>query len=327
VATKLKSVDVVTVGVGLTATILAQELASTGLKVVGIERGRWRDTEHDFAMPGVHDELKYVRHKELMQDLSKETITFRNNASETALPMRQLGSFLPGEGVGGAAVHWGGLTWRFLPWDFETKSKTVERYGAKQVSDDCTMQDWGVSYQELEPHFNRFEQLLRDIGVFRGQVIGHPVAGQHEIAGVAAEILHAKSASFTKISGTADRMDAPEEAADPFPIVARSELRPAPATPREDCVSESAMHMQRLAILREGRNHGNFLCRKLRGKCVFLANRGVAPAIGPIEFGDQGLAALDPDLVHPIFVAVERQHPAVAAVMQGLDRIQHRFGR
>jgi gluconate 2-dehydrogenase alpha chain len=74
-ATKLKPVDVVTVGVGLTGTILAKELADTGLKVVGIERGRWRDTEPDFAMPGVHDELKYVRDKELMQDLSKETIT------------------------------------------------------------------------------------------------------------------------------------------------------------------------------------------------------------------------------------------------------------
>jgi gluconate 2-dehydrogenase alpha chain len=181
-ATKLKPVDVVTIGVGLTGTILAQELASTGLKVVGIERGRWRDTEHDFAMPGVHDELKYVRHKELMQDLSKETITFRNNASETALPMRQLGSFLPGEGVGGAAVHWGGLTWRFLPWDFETKSQTLSRYGAKQVSEECTMQDWGVSYAELETYFNRFEYLYGvsgKAGNLNGKIIpgGNPFEG------------------------------------------------------------------------------------------------------------------------------------------------------
>ena len=35
-ATKLKSVDVVTVGVGLTGTILAKELADSGLKVVGL---------------------------------------------------------------------------------------------------------------------------------------------------------------------------------------------------------------------------------------------------------------------------------------------------
>jgi len=181
-ATKLKPVDVVTVGVGLTGTILAKELADSGLKVVGIERGRWRDTDPDFAMPGVHDELKYVRDKELMQDLSKETITFRNAMSETALPMRQLGSFLPGEGVGGAAVHWGGLTWRFLPWDFETKSKTLARYGAKQVAEDCTMQDWGVTYEELEPHFNRFEYLYGvsgKAGNLNGKIIpgGNPFEG------------------------------------------------------------------------------------------------------------------------------------------------------
>jgi gluconate 2-dehydrogenase alpha chain len=181
-ATKLKPVDVVTIGVGLTGTILAKELADAGLKVVGIERGRWRDTDPDFAMPGAHDELKYVIHKELMQDLSKETITFRNAMNETALPMRQLGSFLPGEGVGGAAVHWGGLTWRFLPWDFETKSRTLARYGAKQVAEDCTLQDWGVTYEEIEPHFNRFEYLYGvsgKAGNLQGKIIpgGNPFEG------------------------------------------------------------------------------------------------------------------------------------------------------
>src|SRR5712691_9505033 len=181
-ATKLKPVDVVTVGVGLTGTILAKELADTGLKVVGIERGRWRNTDPDFSMPGVHDELKYVRNKELMQDLSKETITFRNSMNDLALPMRQLGSFLPGEGVGGAAVHWGGLTWRFLPWDFETKSRTLARYGAKQVSEECTLQDWGVTYDELEPHFSRFEYLYGvsgKAGNLHGKIIpgGNPFEG------------------------------------------------------------------------------------------------------------------------------------------------------
>jgi gluconate 2-dehydrogenase alpha chain len=181
-ATKLKSVDVVTVGVGLTGTILAKELADTGLKVVGLERGRWRDTDPDFAMPGAHDELKYVRRHELMQDLSKETLTFRNAMSETALPMRSLGSFLPGEGVGGAAVHWGGLTWRFLPWDFETKSRTLARYGKNQVAEDCTLQDWGVTYDELEPHFDRFEYLYGisgKAGNLQGRIIpgGNPFEG------------------------------------------------------------------------------------------------------------------------------------------------------
>jgi gluconate 2-dehydrogenase alpha chain len=158
-ATKLKPVDVVTVGVGLTATILAKELADAGLKVVGLERGAFRDTNPDFMLPNIHDELKYARRHELMQDLSRETLTFRNAMNETALPMRRLGSFLPGEGVGGAAVHWNGVTWRFLPWDFETRSRTIARYGKNFMAEDCTSQDWGVTYDELEPHFDRFEYL------------------------------------------------------------------------------------------------------------------------------------------------------------------------
>ena len=158
-ATKLKPVDVAIVGAGLTGTILAKELAESGLKVVALERGRWRDTQPDFAMPYAHDELRFVLRHDLMQDLSKETITFRNAMNETALPMRRLGSFRPGEGVGGAAVHWGGLTWRFLPWDFEARSRTLARYGENQIAEDCTSQDWGVTYDELERHFDRFEYL------------------------------------------------------------------------------------------------------------------------------------------------------------------------
>ena len=38
-------------------------------------------------------------------------------------------SFLPGNGVGGAGVHWNGQTWRFLPTDFQLRSHLEERYG------------------------------------------------------------------------------------------------------------------------------------------------------------------------------------------------------
>jgi gluconate 2-dehydrogenase alpha chain len=159
-ATRLKPVDVVTVGVGLTGSILGKELADAGLRVVGLERGPRRSTHPDFDMPGIHDELKYARRSELMQDLSRETVSFRNSVDQTALPMRQLGSFLPGDGLGGAAVHWNGQTWRFLPWDFETRSRTLARYGSDAIAADCTSQDWGVSYADLEPHFDRFERLF-----------------------------------------------------------------------------------------------------------------------------------------------------------------------
>lgn len=181
-ATRLKPVDVVTVGVGVTGSILGKEFADAGLKVVGLERGAMRDTHPDFDMPGIHDELKYARRYELMQDLSRETVTFRNAPAETALPMRQLGSFLPGEGLGGAGVHWNGHTWRFLPWDFQTRSQTIARYGKDALAADCTSQDWGVTYGELELHYDRFERLFGvggTAGNLRGEIRpgGNPFEG------------------------------------------------------------------------------------------------------------------------------------------------------
>jgi gluconate 2-dehydrogenase alpha chain len=153
--TTLDKVDVVTVGVGWTGGIIAAECAKEGLKVVGLERGRERSTE-DFAI--VHDEYRYAIRYELMQDLSKETVTFRNKRDQRALPMRQMGSFLLGEGLGGAGTHWNGQTWRFFPYDFQIKSMTEEKYGANKLPPEYTIQDWGITYDELEPYFDRFEK-------------------------------------------------------------------------------------------------------------------------------------------------------------------------
>ncbi|MFD1864809.1 GMC family oxidoreductase [Planococcus chinensis] len=153
--TTLDKVDVVTVGVGWTGGIIAAECAKAGLKVVGLERGRERSTS-DFSV--VHDEYRYAIRYELMQDLSKETITFRNNRQQRALPMRQMGSFLLGENLGGAGTHWNGQTWRFLPYDFQIKTMTEQKYGANKLSADYLLQDWGITYDELEPYFDKFEK-------------------------------------------------------------------------------------------------------------------------------------------------------------------------
>lgn len=153
----MDKVDVVTVGVGWTGGIIAAECAKAGLKVRGLERGKERNTEN-FMM--VHDEYRYAIRYELMQDLSKETITFRNNAKQRALPMRQLGSFLLGEGLGGAGTHWNGMTYRFMPYDFEIKTQTEKKYGKNKVSDDYLIKDWGITYDELEPYFDKFEKTI-----------------------------------------------------------------------------------------------------------------------------------------------------------------------
>lgn|SRR5690625_408169 len=156
-AIKKDKVDVLTVGVGWTGGVIAAELSKSGYKVVGLEKGEDRSTK-DFQK--IHDEYRYGVRYGLMQDLSKETVTFRNSREEQALPMRKLGSFLLGEGVGGAGVHWNGVTWRFWPYDFEIKSQTEEKYGADKVDKDITIQDWGITYDELEPYYDKFEKTL-----------------------------------------------------------------------------------------------------------------------------------------------------------------------
>ncbi|EJL28828.1 GMC family oxidoreductase [Brevibacillus sp. BC25] len=155
-AKKLPKVDVVIVGVGWGGGIIASELTKQGLTVVGLERGKERKTE-DYFM--VHDELRYALRYEMMQDLSKETITFRSQTNVRALPMRSYGSFLLGTGLGGSGIHWNGQTFRFLPYDFEIHSKTIERYGAKKIPDGMTIQDWGITYDQLEPYFDKFEKM------------------------------------------------------------------------------------------------------------------------------------------------------------------------
>jgi len=175
-ATKLAEVDAVLLGVGLVGTILGRELTRAGLKVVGLERGGPQFTVPDFQGPEIHDELRYAIRKALMQDNVKEPLTFRNNSSQRALPIRRWASFLPGSGLGGAAVHWNGQTYRFQDTDFRAYSHNVERYGKNFVPQDVLLQDWGVTAAEMEPYYDRFEYLLGVAGK-AGNIKGQKIDG------------------------------------------------------------------------------------------------------------------------------------------------------
>ena len=168
----LPATDVVIIGLGWTGSILAQELTQAGQRVVAIERGAWRSTATDFPTTFAQDELRYhIRHG-LFLTPAQETLTFRNNGTQTALPIRTWGSFMPPNGVGGGGVHWNGQTWRFNPTDFRLRSHLTERYGAAALPADMTIQDWDVSYDELEPHYDRFEYLCGTAAI-RSRAAGH----------------------------------------------------------------------------------------------------------------------------------------------------------
>ena len=163
-ARKLPATDVVIVGLGWTGSILAHELAGSGLNIVAIERGPWRDTATDFPPAYAQDELRYHIRHDLFLRPAQLTMTIRNGVNEMALPMRSWGSFMPPNGVGGGGVHWNAETWRFLPSDFQLKTHLTQRYGEKFLPADMTIQDWGVTYDELEPRYDKFEYLCGTSG-------------------------------------------------------------------------------------------------------------------------------------------------------------------
>ncbi len=163
-ARRLPPRDVVIIGLGWTGSILAQELTDAGLDVIAIERGPWRNTATDYPPNYDQDELRYRIRHDLFLRPAQTTFTFRNNMSQTALPIRTWGAFMPPNGVGGGGVHWNAETWRFLPSDFVLRSHLVQRYGAKFLPADMTIQDWDVTYPELEPHYDRFEYLCGTSG-------------------------------------------------------------------------------------------------------------------------------------------------------------------
>jgi gluconate 2-dehydrogenase alpha chain len=176
----LPKVDVVIVGGGWAGLLMAKELGTrTPLSVTVLERGGWQSTE---SYADDMDELDYGVRLKMMQDASRETVTFRHNVSQKALPIRQFASFLPGTGVGGAGEHWNGVFPRNLPDFFRVLTQTKERFGAARLPEGHSIQDWGITYEELEPYYTRVDHLLGisgKAGNLRGQRMegGNPFEG------------------------------------------------------------------------------------------------------------------------------------------------------
>lgn len=154
-----KKVDVVTVGAGMTATIMAWKLTEAGLNVVSIEQGPERWANPDFQMD--HDPLRYSSRHMMMVNLAKETWTWRPNPKAPSLPIRHYGAFNPGQGTGGALIHWSAMLWRFLETGFRYRTHTIERYGKGKLPPGVMVQDWPLTYFDLRPYY---EQMEVDIG-------------------------------------------------------------------------------------------------------------------------------------------------------------------
>src|SRR5260370_31837296 len=119
----LTHVDEVMNGGGWFGLLMASQLgAHNSLSGAVLERGGARKLA-DYL--GGMDELEYNVRFRMMQDYSQETVTLRYTTKDRAVPIRQLGNFLPGTGTGGAGEHWGAVCPRYVEDLFDLYTKTV----------------------------------------------------------------------------------------------------------------------------------------------------------------------------------------------------------
>lgn len=161
--------DAVVVGVGWVGGIMAAELTKAGLDVIALERGPYLQREAG-AFEGVRDDL-VARRRAFTQNTRTETWTLRHHHREDALPFRYAGSFTPGSAVGGSSLLYGAHAFRLSPYDFVARSAVVDRYGAAAIPEDSTLADWGITYDELAPDYDRFE-LMAGIAGRAGNIDG-----------------------------------------------------------------------------------------------------------------------------------------------------------
>jgi gluconate 2-dehydrogenase alpha chain len=151
--------DVVLVGLGAAGGIAAFVLTSAGLDVVALEAGPRVD-----ARSVAFDEIGNDVHDQLAQPkAAHEAPTWRSDhaATATGSPWR----VLMVNAVGGSTVHYPGLSARFQPWNFETRTRVIERYGRNAIPVGSTLADWPLGYDELEPFYDAVEHEIGVSGV------------------------------------------------------------------------------------------------------------------------------------------------------------------
>jgi choline dehydrogenase-like flavoprotein len=147
--------ETVIVGSGLAGVLVARELAAAGQRCTIVERG---------SMLSWQDQARLGRWQD---DLPTSAPNHENDPAAVDYPWTYV------YGVGGSCNRWAGTTPRFLPEDFEVRS----RFGI--------MRDWPLTYSELAPYYRAAERAMGVAGADNPlmpatdyPVPAHPPGGQ-----------------------------------------------------------------------------------------------------------------------------------------------------
>lgn len=145
-----KHVDAIVIGAGAGGGIIAKELACSGMKTVLFERGGWATYDYHPNDELMNQRLHIIgavhgpdRRKSPYVEVAKDGSIVKSRPDRPDYT-------IIAACVGSGTVSYGAMAWRFMPQDFRLKSI----YGCPEGS---TLADWPISYDDLEPFYEKAE--------------------------------------------------------------------------------------------------------------------------------------------------------------------------
>jgi len=162
----MKRVNAVVIGAGAAGSIVAKELATAGLSVILLERGRWY-TAADCRKDDLRNQRTTVLGNAFGPEDAGNPRVWVDPKGTAHIAMPSDGSYQNNAAcVGGGTLSYGAQAWRYMPQDFRMRST----YGVPEGS---SLEDWPISYEDLEQFYEKAEY---EIGV-SGDYSGTPFRG------------------------------------------------------------------------------------------------------------------------------------------------------
>ena len=146
----LKKVNAVIVGAGAGGGVVAKELATLGLKVVLLERGRWYSAADCRKDDLFNQRTQVLGAKFGPDDERNPRVAVDEQGRESIVYPTDGGYSNNAACVGGGTFSYGAMAWRFMERDFRMRST----YGPVEGS---TLEDWPIGYADLEQFYEKVE--------------------------------------------------------------------------------------------------------------------------------------------------------------------------
>jgi choline dehydrogenase-like flavoprotein len=146
----MNNVDAVVIGAGAGGGIVAKELAVKGWSVLLLERGKWYNA-WDCRKDDLRNQRTCVLGNPFGPDDARHPRVLEDEKGRTRVVRPSQPGYQNNAGcVGGGTLSYGAMAWRFMEKDFRLRST----YGAVAGS---TLEDWPISYDDLEPYYEKAE--------------------------------------------------------------------------------------------------------------------------------------------------------------------------